>query len=179
MQRDGSGTFRVGQIWAFIAVVAALVIAGLQFVRVNPPQQAILAEQPEQFVPTTGKVLDGTYTIAAGEMMTIKVNADSRAKVAGTFRSIANDGRLNCLLLTAEAFESWKAGQPYRSLAETGYLPGGRLNVNISPGSYVLVLDNRNSAGETAFNADISVDQVSTASVLIPTSSPVSSTPAT
>jgi hypothetical protein len=139
-----------------IACAVLAILAGLQLVRVNAPESTGPIDEP--FRATTGAVLDGTYVVPAGQYLSVKIDLNHRAKLAGWFRTQRREMLLSCLVIDDANFGPWKNDAEYRRLSETGHAPGGKVSVVAEAGTYHLVLDNRRSDADVAVEAHFSVD---------------------
>jgi len=142
--------------WLLVIAVVLVILGCIQLLRVNAPQQAMPEEKP--FVATVGPVLDGRYTVPAGDFLAVRIDLNRRASLTGRFRTPERKMLVGCTVLDAANFEAWKNGSEYKRLAETGYIPGGKINLALEPGNYYLILDNRNSNEDRIVEAHFSVD---------------------
>lgn len=126
-----------------IIAVALLALGALQIYRANRPRT--VTNEPPPILQTTGTIVDDVINIPAGGFVPYRMNFTHRVRVVGKFRAVDRRQTFACLLLTADNFEKWKQRSDYRSVAETGYLPGGKMNHVLEAGTYYLVFDNRNS----------------------------------
>ena len=55
--------------------------------------------------------------------------------------------RVAVLVVDETDFEKWKQQSEFKGRVSTGYVPGGKINPVLEPGSYYLIIDNR--ANET------------------------------
>lgn len=142
-----------GRITVGVAIAFAAVAAITWLVAVN---RLIDDKVDETFRPTEGTLLDGRFEVPPGEILTVRLAFNRPTRLAGTFRSEDLSRRISCLVLPEEEFEKWKSGLEYRRLAETGPVPGGRVDRVVEAGIYLLVFDNRAAASPATFSANFS-----------------------
>lgn len=142
--------------WPLILIAVIMILGGIQLITVNPPVPT--QPQPEKFYTNSGPILEGNYTLPGRNYLAVRMDFNRRVKLTGRFRAAERKMLVSCIVLDAGNFELWKSGAKYLRLAETGYLPGGRINLVIEPGTYYLVLDNRNSNEDRPVEAYFNVD---------------------
>lgn len=134
--------------WPQVIIVVLVLLGGIQFYRVNTVVSVINSGvTPTPFISTSGIVVEGPITIEAHGYLPFKMDFNSRVTFKGWFAATAKNSRIDCLLLNKEAFELWKNGGEYKSVAQTGFVPGGRIERVLEPDTYYLIFDNR-LAGE-------------------------------
>jgi len=140
-----------------VAVIAALVF--LQFYRANEPRSANVFPLASRY--TSGIIVDAPITVPAHDYVSYKVDFNRRTNLKGKFWTGDKKIGIECLVLDAANFEAWKAAAAYKSIAATGYVPGGKVDQVLGPGIYHIVLSNRAAADsdsektvQTTFLAD-------------------------
>jgi hypothetical protein len=139
--------------------VVALVFVVMQIIRVNRPATENKEEivSPIQYTPR-GPLVNGNLTIEAGSFYSTRIELNHRAKLVGSFRTPNIRSRVGILVLREKDFENWNTAQSYQAIAETGHVPGGKINVGVDPGVYFLVVDNRQNSAEQPVWVDFSLD---------------------
>lgn len=145
--------------WPIIVGVVASALVIVQIIRVNQPVQHNKEEivSPIKYTER-GPLLNGYVPIAANEFFSTRIEVNRRAKLSGMFRMPSIKSRVGVLVLSEASFENWKSGQSYQPVAETGIIPGGKINAGLEPGVYFLVIDNRHNGSEQSVYADFSLD---------------------
>ncbi|MEJ7849172.1 MAG: hypothetical protein WKF92_13905 [Pyrinomonadaceae bacterium] len=139
--------------WPQVFIIVLLLLGVIHFYRVNAVSLVPVAATPTPFISTTGIVVEGPVTIEAQSFLTFKMDFNSRVTFKGWFAASVKNSRIDCLLLNKEAFEIWKNGGEYKAVAQTGFLPGGRIERVLEPDTYYLIFDNR-LAGEPVKKID-------------------------
>lgn len=119
-----------------------LVLTGLfifNSLRVNtkPPAQ-VTVEYTKK-----GPLADGSIGIAAGDFYSKKIDLNRKDLLTGTLRTTSRTRNLGLLVLDEKNFSEWKAGRAYEAVVESGYLPVIKVNTRLDPGTFFLVIDNR------------------------------------
>ena len=128
--------------WPQIFFVVIILLGAVHIYRVNAVRPATVVG-PLPFKSTTGTVVDGPIIVTAGGFLSFKMDFNSRVKLKGWFSTNSKANRLECLVLTQDAFELWKLGKEFQAIAKTGFIPGGRIERVLEPETYYLVFDNR------------------------------------
>ena len=130
--------------WLWPVVIAAVVVAlvCIQFLRVNRPQETATSEPPTVYTPA-GSLVDGQVIAPAKDFYSSRIELNRRSRLTGSFRTPNILTRVTVLVLTEDNFENWKSGADHQALAQTGSVPGGKINVVLEPGVFFLVIDNR------------------------------------
>lgn len=71
------------------------------------------------------------------------MNFNKKMKLLGTHWTGDSRKRILVLILPDQEFEKWKAGQEFKAVTQTGFVPRGKIEMQIDPGVYHLVYDNR------------------------------------
>ena len=127
-------------IWPALVGVVLLSIAGIQMLRVNPPQPA-----PANTIGYTapGALISDALVIPAGEFYSHRLDLNRKAKLSGEFQTGSVKALISILVLNETNFENWQAGRDYSAFARTGNVPGGKIAPVLEPGVYFLIVDNR------------------------------------
>ena len=145
--------------WPIIVAIVAISLAVVQIIRVNRPRPESTEEIVSPIKYTArGPLLNGNVSIAANGFHSTRIELNHRAKLAGSFRTPNIRSRVTLLVMNETSFENWKSGQTYQAIAETGYVPGGKINAGMEPGVYYLVIDNRRSDAAQSVYTDFSID---------------------
>jgi hypothetical protein len=151
------------RLWAFrwpaIIVAVVLGLAVIQVLRVNPPKEK---QQPSGPPPVdyteAGPLLNGYIDVPAQDFFSKKIDLNRTAGLTGSFRTSQQRATVEVLVMTDQEFSKWSAGEDHKALARTNYVPGGKINAGLSPGSYFLVIDNRKNDQARSVFTDISLD---------------------
>jgi hypothetical protein len=146
--------------WQRTAVVVIAVLAVLQFFRANSPRPVtnVVPAAPKY---TTGTLVDAPVVIPPRDFVSYKIDLNRRAKLNGEFQTGDEKVRVESLLLDAVNFEAWKAASDNRRISATGYVPGGKVIRVLEPGTYYIVISNRDGTDadrEKTVNARFAVE---------------------
>ena len=143
--------------WPGIIAVVVLVMVLLQVARVNGPRQdAHPTEAP--IYSQAGNLVRGPISIPAGEFYQTRLSLNRRAKVSGSFSTPGLVARVAAAVIKESDLEGWKSGAEIKTLSRVGYVPGGKISVVLEPGTYLLLIDNRNNSGQQVVNADFDLE---------------------
>ena len=145
------------QRWPIIIAVVVLLLVMLQMFRANRHTSEANAE-PSPVYTQAGPLLQGQITIPAGEFHSQKLELNRRARILGTFRTKSLERRVSVLVLKERDVDLWKNNSIYSAVAETGYVPGGKIAPRLEPGGYLLVIDNRFSNEEVSVTTDFTME---------------------
>jgi hypothetical protein len=146
-------------IWIVVVVVVASALAVFQFMRANAPDET-QTNRPTAPIYTTGSVVDGVLTIPSNEYRSFRLDFNKRTKVLGTHWTGDSRKRVLAQILPDPEFEKWKAGQEFKPVTQTGYVPRGKIERVMDPGVYYLIYDNRSAeyGGDQKVEASFTVD---------------------
>ena len=151
------GTERSIWIWRWpliaIAVLAALTV--IQIIRVNKPAPSPAVIRT--YTPA-GPLASGEITVAASSYHAVRVDLNRRARISGTFRTSDLKSRISVLVIRESQLEAWKNDLEFEQQARTGYVPGGKINLVLEPGAYLIVFDNRENETPRIVLADITLE---------------------
>ena len=151
--------FRLGRVWPWVLLAVLAFFAAVQFMKVNMPDIADVTEPSGTPVNwTRGAIFTGPQVVPGGRFLAARLDLNKRSYLDGRFKVTTREALINCLLLPADQLENWKAGQDYKRVAETGYVPSGRIARQLDPGSYYLILDNQSSPQDREVEANFSVE---------------------
>lgn len=128
-------------IWIAVLIAAIAIIAAIQLVRVNPPQEAVNASVKP--IWTNGSIVSGNVTVAANQILMFNVNLNKRSDLKGTFTTGDNSKRLGSLMIKETDLEAWRSGKEVPVVFSTGPVPRGTITREVEPGRYRLIFDNR------------------------------------
>ena len=128
--------------WSAIIIVVLVFLAAMQILRVNSRRPSAPAEEAV-FYTEKGSLVNETVGIPAGEFYLKRLDLNRRARLTGTFRTSNLKNRVNAFVIEEKFFEGWKRNATVPALARTGSVPGGKVNLVLGPGRFLLLLDNR------------------------------------
>ena len=130
-------------IWPVVVLVVLAVLLGIQMVRVNRRENAPAAAVAPVTYSTPGPLLSGDIKIAAGDFVSSQIRLNRRAKISGEFQTGRMKSRVAVIVIDEADFEKWKQQPNFKGRVGTGYVPAGKINPILEPGSYYLIVDNR------------------------------------
>lgn len=143
--------------WSAIIVVVLLLLALMQIVRVNQPKPS--GEEKTQPIYTPkGPLVNGPVAIPPGDFFSKPINLNRRSRLTGTFRTANLRSRVSTLVVSAEHLQPWKLGSDHPFLTRTGYVPGGKMNLVLEVGSYILLIDNREGDENQSVDVDFHLE---------------------
>ncbi len=128
--------------WPHILSVVLFLLIGIHFYRVNAVTSTA-AGDTSVFKSTNGTIVDGQIVVAAEDYLSFKMDFNRRVTVKGWFATGTSNKRIECLLLNKNAFELWKNGKEFNSVARTGFLPSGKMEHVVEPNTYFLIFSNQ------------------------------------
>ncbi len=138
--------------WPIIAVSVLAVLLALQMLRVNKRPEPSLHEI--RTYTSLGPLISGDVVIPAAEYNSTRIDLNRRAKISGEFRTSNIKSRVSVLVIKESDFMSWKVDLKYYPIAQTGYVPGGKISPVLEPGTYFLILDNRRNDSSQSVHAE-------------------------
>ena len=144
--------------WPAIILVVVAILAGLQILRVNRRDEIQAPANAPITYSTPGPVLSGDLKIAGGDFLANRITLSRRAKLSGEFQTGKVKNRVAIVVVDEENFEKWRQQTDFTSRAKTGYVPGGKISPTLEPGTYFLVIDNRENADTRSVRADFVLD---------------------
>ena len=102
--------------------------------------------------------MNGYLNVGASEFISKKITLNRRAKLSGSFRTSQMRATVEVLVVKEEEFEKLNTGLDPASLAKTNYVPGGKINVVLDPGTYFLIIDNRKNDQPRSVFTDINLE---------------------
>ena len=144
--------------WPVGVAVVVLSLAGIQFFRVNRPRDVAPAEIQKTYTQA-GVLISRNLVLPARDFYSQQIDLNRPSELAGSFRTPSTSQRVGVLVLSQANFEAWRTGAEFQSLARTGYIPGGKINLRLSPGTFFLVIDNRENDTEQRVYADFGLDR--------------------
>jgi hypothetical protein len=143
--------------WSAIIVVVLLLLALMQFVRVNQPKPSG-EEKTQPLYTSKGPLVNGPVTIQPRDFFSKHLNLNRRLRLTGTFRTANLRSRVSTLVISAQHLQPWKLGSDHPFLARTGYVPGGKVNLVLEAGTYVLLIDNREGDENQSVDVDFHLE---------------------
>jgi hypothetical protein len=144
--------------WPIVIVVVVTALAGLQILRVNPPKIETAPEQQTAYTPA-GRLVDGQISLPAEGFHSTRIDLNRRSRLTGTFRTQSLSSRVSVAVMTERDFKNWTAGAVNRTLARTGDVPGGKINLLLEAGVYFLVIDNRTTETDRSLYVHFDLDR--------------------
>jgi hypothetical protein len=134
-------------IWQIAGLVFLGIVAVIVLLRANAP---VRTRQGVRTTPvyTDGNIASGEITVAAGGIIKFKFDVQKRSQLRGSFATKGMPDAVTCLLLDDENFERMMRGEDLKTIANTGSVPGGRIERKLEQGVYYLVFDNRSGSKE-------------------------------
>jgi hypothetical protein len=141
-------------LWPIIAitVVAALIV--IQALKVNKSEETPVAAPVPVAYSTPGPLLSGNITIGGGEFSSNRISLNRRAKLSGEFQTGSVKSKVAVVVVDEQNFEKWKLQADFKSRVGTGYVPGGKINPVLEPGTYFLIIDNRTNPNPQSVQVD-------------------------
>ncbi|HEU4593943.1 MAG TPA: hypothetical protein VFS10_02160 [Pyrinomonadaceae bacterium] len=88
-----------------------------------------------------------TYVVDAGGYTWLEWNFDRMTRVAAKFRARGGSRNdIEVFILDEDGFENWRNGHRVGTYYNSGRITVGRFDVNLRPGKYFLVMNNKFSA---------------------------------
>jgi hypothetical protein len=138
--------------WPIIVVAVLLILFGIQVLRVNVRPTVPNSEVETRTYSTSGPLVSGEILIQAADYYSKRIDLNRRAKISGEFRTGDIKSRVSVLVIGESDFEKWKLGSDYEAVAQTGYVPGGKIIHVLDAGAYFLIIDNRrNDTGRSVW----------------------------
>lgn len=142
--------------WSKIAIVVLVLLGVFQLFRINddPPASA-----PPVVRYSYGSVVDGVVKVSAGGFLSYRINLNRTTYLKGSFDTLSEKLRIECLVLDEANFQKWKSGEEYEAASDTGHLPTAIISPRIGPGVFYLVLSgfknpDKDIVAETSFALD-------------------------
>ncbi len=148
---DIKETKSIGWFWLKVGLGVVVVLAAIQFYRVNRPEPVTApSDTPVAAQYSEGEIVNGNVAIEPGEFRFFRINLNHRATLRGNFKISAKSPWIECLILDEANFEKWKANGEFTFLVKTNPVPVGRVHRDLGAGIYILVFDNRSSKEKPA-----------------------------
>jgi len=141
-------------LWPIIAFAVVAVLIGIQVLRVNKPDEYPVATTVPVAYSTPGQLLSGNITIGGGEFVSNQITLNRRAKLSGNFQTGSVKAKVAIVVVDEANFEKWKLQTDFKPRVGTGYVPGGKINPVLDPGTYFLIIDNRPNPNPQTVQAD-------------------------
>ena len=141
---------------ATIAVLAIILIAVIQIIRVNreePPKPVVV-----QKTYTTGNFAGGEVLIAPGTALEFPCELNRRTQLRGSFETPDEKSKLDLFVIRSDDRPKWEAGTDFKPESAVRNLSTAETNLTLGPGSYIVILDNRNGKEEARAMVNYSVD---------------------
>jgi hypothetical protein len=144
--------------WPIIVVVVLLVLFGIQMMRVNMRPTLPISAPETRTYATSGPLVSGEIIIPAADYYAKRIDLNRRAKISGEFRTGDIKSRVSVLVMGENDFENWKLDSNYDAVAQTGYVPGGKIIHVLEAGAYFLIIDNRRNDTGRSVHADFALE---------------------
>lgn len=137
-------------IWQIAGLVFLAMLVAIILFRANAPsrQRGQRVIQGPDRLYANGNIAAGQINVPAGEMVKFEFALNRRARLRGSFATKGLPDQVICLVITAAELEKMSTGASFSAIANTGSVPGGRIDRRMEPGEYYLVFDNRAGATE-------------------------------
>ena len=145
-------------LWPAVIVSALIAVACIQILRVNRPQETAPSEPPRVYT-AAGPLVNGQITALARDFYSSRIDLNRASRLTGSFRTPNIKSRVSVLVLSEVNFEAWKSGANHQTLSQTGYVPGGKINVALEPGVFFLIVDNRQGESDQSLYADFNLER--------------------
>jgi|SRR5690606_14073438 len=143
--------------WIKITAIVLLILVAVAFFRVNREVPRPVDRPAVEY--SYGEIAVGQFTIPEGGELSFRILLNRPALLKADFAAVGKRMPIECLILDAENYKLRKAGDEWRALSRTGYVPGGRLSRELPPGDYRLVVDDEDDNLEPiAVRLDIVLD---------------------
>lgn len=151
--KNGTDTRSWIRSWPVIITVVVAILAGLNVLRVNQPKRDALSA-PDASYSTEGPLVVGRLTIPPNDFYSRRIELNRPTRLNGSFRTPNVRMNVSVVVLTEREFERWRAGSDFAFIVQTGFVPGGKVNPVLEPGSYFLIVDNRPGASTQAVDVE-------------------------
>ena len=141
--------------WPLIAIAVLAALTTIQLIRVNRPKPAPAVVR--SYTPP-GRLLSGEISIPSADYHAVRVDLNRRTKITGTFRTSDLKSTISVLVIKESELEAWKSNSKFEQHTRTGYVPGGKINPVLDPGTYMIIFDNRQSETPRIVTADITLE---------------------
>ena len=157
---EESGSKKSGWHWTWPVGVAVvlLALASIQLFRVNRPRDVAPAEIQKTYTQA-GVLISRNLVLPARDFYSQQIDLNRPSQLSGSFRTPSTSQRVGVMVLSEADFDAWRTGAEFQTLARTGYIPGGKINLPLSPGTFFLVIDNRENDIEQRVHADFNLDR--------------------
>ena len=130
-------------LWPIIAITVVAILIIIQALRVNKVDETPVTATAPKSYSTPGPVVSGNVTIGGGEFLSNEITLNRRAKLSGEFQTGSVKSKVAIVVVEEANFEKWKLQTDFKPRVGTGYVPGGKINPVLEPGTYFLIIDNR------------------------------------
>lgn len=93
-------------------------------------------------------IIDRKFTQAAHELSWYQFSIPASAadaKISGTFNVFGGSNDIVMIVTDEAGLNNFKNGMPYQAFYDSGRVTTGTLNFNLSPGTYYLIVSNRDT----------------------------------
>lgn len=144
--------------WPIAVVVLIAALAAIQVLRVNRPRDVSTSEIKRIYTPA-GILISRNLVLGPGDFYTQQIDLNRRSQLIGSFRTPKTSQHVAVIVINESDLEPWRSGAEVRTFASTGYIPGGKINLSLSPGTYLLIIDSRQNEIEQHVFAEFSLDR--------------------
>ena len=78
--------------------------------------------------------------------------------MAGAFSTGDTRSYVSVLVIDETNFENWVRNLDYDPVTQTGYVPGGKISPTLEPGTYFLIIDNRENKSDRSVRVDFGLE---------------------
>ncbi|MEO8573126.1 MAG: hypothetical protein ABI481_04085 [Pyrinomonadaceae bacterium] len=146
-----------GWRWPIIIVAVAILLLAVQMFRINRPRQIGTAPDPVTY-STPGVLVSGDLLIPERSFYVRQIDLNRRMRLSGSFMTGSRKSRVSVIVLDRPNFEKWKLDSDYTSVAETGYVPGGKVTPVLEPGTSFVVIDSRDNESSGSLRVEFKLE---------------------
>lgn len=144
--------------WPAAAAAVFALFVSVQILRVNSRNDGPPVEPAPAYTPS-GSLVKSDIVVPARDFYSNPIKLNRTSRLTGRFFTPKIKSRVSVIVMREADLENWKAGREIKALAQTGFIPGGRLNLLLEAGDYLLVVDNRESQTEQSVYVDFELER--------------------
>ena len=157
----GIAILLIGVVVLIAVIVTTSIIRNNEVAKADPPAQPTKnipaanapstrnapAAPPVEKTPTSEKdktlIVNDQFPVGARAYNDFEFTVNTPSRVTGGFRAFGGNDDIDAMLVDDDNFAFVHNGLDAKVLYHTGYTSRGKINLNLSPGRYHLVFDNR------------------------------------
>jgi hypothetical protein len=144
--------------WPIIVGVVLLVLFGIQMLRVNKRPTVPISAPETRTYTSSGQLVSGEVVVPAADYYAKRIDLNRRAKISGEFRTGDIKSQVSVLVIRESDLDNWRRDLNYNPIAQTGYVPGGKIIHVLEAGAYFLILDNRRNDTSRSIRTDFNLE---------------------